>query len=127
LVEIDTDEFSEAGGAAALRGDAASESTAFSTLGLRASVPVGALSLNGSIGWRHDFDSGPSTSNLALLTGSGTRFTVTGAPTSGYALTLEAGAEIKLGGNARFGLKYLGELGDRSDGHGARAALIVSF
>jgi outer membrane autotransporter protein len=125
--EIETEQFQEAGGAAALSGEEASDSTAYSTLGLRTSASLGALSLTGSVGWQHDFESDPSSSNLRFVTGPGTRFTVAGAPTSEDALLVQAGAEFKLGGGAGIGLIYTGQFGDRSDSQGARATLSVPF
>jgi outer membrane autotransporter protein len=126
-VRIETEQFRELGGAAALSGEEASDSTAFSTLGVRTSAKLGAVSLTGTVGWQHDFEGDPSRSNLAFVTGPGTRFTVAGAPTSEDALLVQAGAELELGSGARLGIVYAGQFGDRSEDHGGRAVLAVPF
>jgi len=124
-VDMKTDAFAEAGGAAALSGADASDDVGFATLGLKAKAEVGAIALTGTAGWRHAFSLEPSEASLAF--DGGAPFTVTGAPIAGDALTLEAGVEVSLGSGGRLGLAYSGQIARRSEDHGARAVLSLGF
>jgi outer membrane autotransporter protein len=125
-VDVDTDAFAESGGAAALTGQDESDSAAFSTLGVRARADMGQISLTGSAGWRHAFSLDPSEATFTFAGGT-TPFTVVGAPISEDALALEAGLEIGIGGAGRLGISYVGQIGNRSEDHGARATLSLPF
>ncbi|HEX8364553.1 MAG TPA: autotransporter domain-containing protein [Allosphingosinicella sp.] len=125
-VDVDTDAFAESGGAARLTGQEESDSATFSTIGVRARAGMGQVSLTGSAGWRHAFSLDPSESTFTFAGGT-TPFTVAGAPISEDAMALEAGLEIGIGGAGRLGLSYVGQIGDRSEDHGARATLSLPF
>ncbi|HEY0117037.1 MAG TPA: autotransporter domain-containing protein, partial [Allosphingosinicella sp.] len=127
LVEVETGTFSENGGPSALTGAEGSEGAGFSTLGLRGRIPLGPLALTGSVGWRHAFGLDPSQTRFAFASSPGTPFTITGTGIADDALALEAGVEIRLGGSARIGLSYSGQIADGSTDHGARAVLSVPF
>ena len=124
-VDVETDAFTETGGAAALGGQSGSDDTLFTTLGLRGAADIGALSLTGSAAWRHAF--GLEATETRLAFGTGTPFTVAGTPIAEDALAVEAGVEIGLGGAARLAILYTGQIADRSEDHGARATLSVPF
>jgi outer membrane autotransporter protein len=126
LVDVETEAFTEAGGASALTGGKASDGAAFTTLGARATAGLGALSLTGTAGWRRAHGLDPSEARLAFGA-AGTPFTVAGAPIARDALVAEAGAEIRLGAAGRLRLVYAGQIAGRSEDHGARATLSLPF
>jgi fibronectin-binding autotransporter adhesin len=127
VVEVQADAFSEAGGAAALRGRKEADTALLSTLGLRATARLGSLSLMGAAGWRHDFADDPVGTLFSFVTGTPTPFAVTGPTRSGDALILDAGLEIGLGASARLGAAYSGYFGNRGTDHGVRAMIRVPF
>jgi fibronectin-binding autotransporter adhesin len=128
-VRLSTGAFTETGGAAALSGRKESEETSFSSLGLRGSVGLGALgtgaSLRASAAWRHAFGDTVPTALLAF--GSGTPFTIYGAPIARDAIALEAGLEAHLAGGAMLTIVYSGQLAGATQDHTAQARLSVAF
>ncbi|MGO4571103.1 autotransporter outer membrane beta-barrel domain-containing protein [Microvirga sp. 2TAF3] len=113
-VNLHTDGFSEAGQAAALRGRSDSSDTAFSTLGMRAASRIAlsettALTLRGTLGWRHAFGDVEPAALLAFRDGA-VPFSVTGTPVARDALVAEAGLDFALGGNVTLGVSYTGQL-----------------
>ncbi|MCB4771496.1 autotransporter domain-containing protein [Ancylobacter sp. Lp-2] len=128
-VRLDTDGFTEQGGAAALSAAGETTDTTFSTLGLRASLPVmlGAAEavLNGSVGWRHAFGDVLPAATLAF-TGSDA-FTVTGVPVAEDAAVLEAGLDFTLSPDATLGVAYQGQFGGGVTQNGFTAKLSVKF
>ena len=124
-VEVKTDPFAERGGASALSGEASSDSALFSTLGASGTARLGTFALTGRLGWRHAFDVDPALATFAFSGSDG--FTISGAPIAQDALVAEAGVEFELGGGARLGASYSGQIGDRTQDHGARATLRLPF
>ncbi len=128
-VNLDTDGYSEQGGAAALRSSGASMDTTFTTLGLRLArqVELGTAlaTLRGTAGWRHAFgDITPAISQSFAGTGS---FTVTGAPIAEDAAVLEAGLDMAIANATVLGVAYQGQFGDGVSQNGFTATLKVSF
>ncbi len=125
-IYLDTDGFSESGGAAALAASSDTDSMMFATLGLRGAMEVDdMIHLRGMAGWRHAFgDADPSSTHT--LSGS-PAFTVTGAPISEDALDIELGIEVGLSDTAVLGLAYKGRYGDADAAHGFNAGLKVTF
>jgi outer membrane autotransporter protein len=128
-VNLRTDGFTEAGGAAALRSFGGSTATTFSTLGLRASTQfqMGDMTATarGMIGWRHAFGDTTPTSRFAFA--GGNSFVTSGAPIARNAAVMEFGLDMQVGDRATLGLSYDGQLAGRSNVHGAKARLRVSF
>ncbi|WP_293718782.1 autotransporter domain-containing protein [Stappia sp.] len=128
-VGLDTDGFTEAGGAAALAGQSQDMSTAFTTLGARGSASVGLgtlpLELTGALGWRHAF--GDVTPLTTASFAGGTPFTVAGAPISRDAAFVEAGASLSLNDSARLSLGYSGQIAEDAREHSLTARLSARF
>ena len=128
-VNLRTDGFSEAGGAAAL--SAASQSTAvtFSTLGLRASEKIDVsgvtLTARGTLGWRHAYGQDTPVSTLALAGGS--PFTVAGVPIARDSLLIDAGLDMALSRTITVGLSYSGQIASHARDHGLNANLNWKF
>jgi outer membrane autotransporter protein len=128
-VNLDTDGFAETGGAAALTAAGQTWDTTFSTLGLRAEMPVAVGGTDGRIravaGWRHAFDDTPE-ATLAFASG-GAGFTVAGAPLARDALVLDAGLEMDVAPNVRLGLSGGGQLGSGVADGNLKADFTVRF
>lgn len=124
-VEVKTDPFAARGGAAALSGEACSDSALFSTLGARGAARLGTLILTGRLVWRPAFDVDPALATFAFA--GCDEFTIAAAPVAQDALVAEAGVEFELGRGARIGISYSGQIGDRTQDHGARATLRLQF
>jgi subtilase-type serine protease len=114
-VNVDADGFSESNAPiTGLRSDGASFDTPYTTLGVRASTDVTVsgvrLTPRGMLGWRHAFQDVPDAA--LAFSGSGTGFTVDGAPIARDSLLLEAGLDVALNVNVNLGLTYAGSFGD---------------
>lgn len=125
----DSGRFVEAGGAAALTGASARINATFSTLGLRASLPVAfgssAASVQGSLGWRHAFAGTPATT-LTFNAGGGS-FTVAGVPFARDVLAAEAGIDLRLSPQWSAGVFYTGQYAGRANDHGVRGQIVFRF
>lgn len=109
-----TDDFTENGGSAALSGQGDTESVTSYNLGVRSkwgfsmgNIPA---SLNASAGWRHASGDIDSDSRMNLAQGSGSTFSVTGAPMAKDAAIVSVGLEAQLIPNAVVGISYNGQL-----------------
>lgn len=127
-VLLDSDGFSETGGAAALSAAQQTVSATFATLGLRAETELAMgemqATVSGGIGWRHAFGDTPtSTQSLA----GGNAFTIAGVSPARDTLVLDAGFSLNLTDSATLGLSYGGQLGAGISDHEARASFNVSF
>ncbi|MDR6954619.1 outer membrane autotransporter protein [Ancylobacter sp. 3268] len=128
-VSVDTDGFTEQGGAAALSAAGQDMETTFTTLGLRASTALslgsGDVVLSGALGWRHAFGDVVAASTL-VFAGS-ENFTVAGVPIAEDAAVVEAGLAVSLSEAATLGLAYQGQFGGGVTQNGFNAALSVKF
>ncbi len=127
---LETDDFDEDGGAAALSGFGDSTDVTTTTLGLRASrqFSVGngsTIRASGMIGWQHA--SGDVTPEAGLAFGGGDTFLNKGLPIAGDALALEADFEVDLSANVRLGLHYNGQVSDNLVDNSVKANLSVKF
>lgn len=125
-VGLDTDGFTERGGAAALSASAETQSATYTTLGVRHDfAATSMISINTMFGWRHAFG---DTDPAATFTLSGSSpFTVTGAPLAEDALVTELGLEGAVADNVTMGVSYNGQYGDDTAVHGFNARLNMSF
>ena len=128
-VNLDTDSYNEAGGAAALAASSSDTGGTFSTLGLRASTRFMLSGVNatarGLIGWRHAFG---DTTPLAIHGfAGGDLFTVAGVPITDDTAIIEAGLDFSVAANANLGLSYSGQLSPDAQDHGLKADLLVRF
>jgi outer membrane autotransporter protein len=128
-VRLDTDGFTEEGGAAALSSSGSTMDTAFTTLGLRAETmfQLGgmATTARGMVGWRHAFgDTTPDTRNAFAGLED---FTVAGAPIAEDTAVIEAGLDFSLSEAARIGVSYDGQFGSGAEEHGLTASFSMRF
>lgn len=124
---IRTDDFVENGGAAALRGDAASQGFLRSQLGLRFDTPVtGTISARGSAAWQHAFKDITPQAVLTFANG-GAAFGVNGdalsreAAAASLSVVWAPAAGIKLSGG------YDGLIGDRGSDNIGRLKLSIGL
>ncbi|MGQ4273232.1 autotransporter outer membrane beta-barrel domain-containing protein [Terrihabitans sp. B22-R8] len=127
-VNVDTDGFTEDGGAAALSSADQDTDVTFSTLGLRASTDFlwgeQQVTGRGMIGWRHAFDDQPSTSLAFAGTGA---FTIDGAPLSENAAVVEVGLDFAVSSATALGITYTGQFGDESSDNQLKADFSYKF
>ena len=125
-ITLDTDGFSESGGDAALTASSDTDSTMFTTLGMRGAMQVDDMvHARGMAGWRHGFgDTDPSST---FTMSDSPAFTVTGAPTAEDALVAELGIEAGLSDTTVLGVAYKGRYGGGTAAHGFNAGLKVRF
>ena len=125
-ISLNTDGFTESGGSAALTASSDTQSTTFTTLGIRTVLGVtDRIQTTGMIGWRHAFgDIDPL--SIVSLAGSNP-FTVTGAPIAEDALVTELGFEAKLSENAFLSASYDGQFGNGATTHGFNADFLLEF
>ncbi|MCE8472248.1 autotransporter outer membrane beta-barrel domain-containing protein, partial [Rhodovulum sulfidophilum] len=118
-VGLNTDSFTEDGGAAALAGQSQDMSTLFTTLGTRGStqIEIGTLplELTGALGWRHAY--GDVTPLSTASFDGGAAFTVEGAPVIRDVALLEAGASLSLSDMTQLTVGYKGQIGDNVREH----------
>ena len=126
FIRLDTDGFSETGGAAALRAAADTDNTTFTTLGVRSALELNdQVQARAMMGWRHAFgDTDPS--STFTLAGS-SRFTTMGAPTAQDAMVTQLGIDARFTDNAVLGMEYYGRYSDGATAHSFNAALKVKF
>jgi len=126
-LKVESDAFTEAGGPAALSGDAASEQTAISSLGLRfeTSQLSGPLTLRGSAGWRHV--SGDLDPVGVHAFEGGDSFTVLGAAQSSDAFLANVEARWQVSPGIAFGVAYDGVLGSDGQDHAITGSFRVVF
>jgi outer membrane autotransporter protein len=118
-VKVDTDGFSESGGAAALSSAGGNESIGYSTLGVRVAATARLAGLlvtpHASVGWQHAIGDIEPAQTLAFASGGAT-FTVLGAPLARDSAIIDAGLSVAVAPDAVIGLSYSGQLaGDVAD------------
>ena len=110
---FDSDQFTEVGGAAALSGNSRFDA-AFGTVGIRAAATITPtnsiqITLRGAAAWRHTFGDTAPSATASFLAGS-TPFTIGGASIARDVLAIDAGFDFSVGGNARVGFAYTGQI-----------------
>ncbi len=131
LVSMHTDDFTEHGGAAALKGIADSSQTTFATLGVRGQGSMdmqsgGVVTLRGTLAWRGASGDTTPAKDLRFASG-GSAFTVEGAPIAKSALVLNADLSVAMSDRARLSFSYAGQLGDGTRDNSVKAALTIGF
>ena len=129
-ISIDTGDFSEVGGDAALTGRGTFD-TSIATLGVRGSVPLMTgdrirLALRGGLDWRHAFGNITPEAQLGFAAG-GTPFVVRGAAIAKDALGVQAGIDIDMGPKAKLSVLYDGQLAAGANDNGVRLNLSLRF
>ncbi len=129
FVNLETDDFKERGGAAALSVAGGSDSLAVSTLGLRMSsnLEFGGLPVvaSGMIGWRHA--AGDTTPVSLSAFEGGSPFILEGVTMPSDTLLVRAGIAARLSRSALLTLTYSGEFARGFQSNAAHANLSVNF
>ena len=126
FMQLDTDGFTETGGSAALTAASNTESTTFTTLGLRLGRQVtDTVRVHGMAGWRHAFGDVDPTATFTLA--GSTPFTIAGAPIAEDALVIEAGFEVEVSDTLSLGAGYDGQFGDGSTANQVEGHLRLRF
>jgi outer membrane autotransporter protein len=128
-VSLETQDFAETGGAAALRSNGYTTDGLFTTIGVRGSVEfdMGELptTLTGMIGWRHAVDDVVPGSTHAFAGGS--NFTVAGAPLTKDAALVQAGLNFELSPQSSLGVSSNGLFSTDSTDHGVKLDFRMRF
>jgi len=125
-VTINTQGFRESDGPAALHSSGGSTHSTFGTLGLRASTSLSeALRLRGMLGVRHAFGDNVPTSTHAF--GTGSSFTVGGAPLAKNVAVVEVGVQTQMKSNTTLSASYTGQFRTGLKDQGIRVALGWKF
>ncbi len=129
-VNLQTDGFTEEGGAAALRGSDNTQANSFTTLGLRAAsdLPLGdgRFLAEGSLGWQHSFGDLTPEAELAFASG-GSTFSVSGAPLARDSAVVGATLGYRAAENLIFGLSYAGQLAGSARDNAVTGQVSVAF
>jgi len=123
------DGYTEKGGIAALTGEAETQETVFTTIGLRAATDFNlketAGSLYGSIGWQHA--SGDLVPESVMSFSGGQSFVTRGASVAEDLAVLNAGVSFDLAPSATLGVSYTGQFGSGASQNGVDGFLNVKF
>jgi len=129
-MRIQTDSFTESGGAAALSAGSRSYGFGATTLGVKGELPLSAtipLVLKSTLGRRHVFGDVTPNADLAFASAPGTPFTVEGAPIARDSLVTEAGIVWNISANATAGLFYSGDIGGGTYDNVIKGKLEIAF
>ena len=113
-VHLNTADFTESGGAAALTARRSAEDTGYTSLGIRAATayPLAngmMLVPRGSVAWQYAFGELNPGAAIAFATIPGTNFGVTGVPIARNSALIDAGADLRISPQAKIGLYYTGQ------------------
>jgi outer membrane autotransporter protein len=127
-VNLKSDSFMETGGFAAVEGGKQSYDTTFTTLGVRGSMGVGAMqgvALHGSLGWMHaGGDRSPEA--LVAIQGTNSPQSIYGVAFDKDTASIEASIDYSIGA-AKFGIGYIGVIGNNTKDNGVTATLSWGF
>lgn len=129
-VMVETDRFTENGGDAALSAEKSRDQVTFTSLGLRAGVPIAlGYALPGEVharaAWNHAFGDTTPQTRLSFL--GGLPFTTEGVGLAEDTVSIEAGLRLFLSNQLAFGLTYQGAFGDGESVHGGLVNVAYRF
>jgi outer membrane autotransporter protein len=130
-VNVDTNRWTEQGGAAALTGKGR-EDVFYTTVGARQAAALferGGLTIgeNVLLAWRHAYNDITPESTLAFATGS-IPFVIGGVPIAQNALMIDAGLDFgNPANNLNFKVSYIGQVGNDVQDHGVMGVLSWRF
>lgn len=128
-VRLDSDGFSERGGAAALASPGNTGDTLFTTVGLRGSTvfTLGGIDIlaRGSIGWRHAFSDTTPIATLAFA--GGPLFGIAGTPIARNAAIVNAGFEVDISETATLAVSYGGQFSNETIDQSLRGTFSLKF
>ncbi len=130
-VNVQTDGFTESGGAAALTANGQSNDAVFTTLGSRLAITHAladraTITTYGMLGWRHAFGDITPVMTMAFARG-GSAFGISGNSPARDAALVEAGLNLHLSPSATIDLSYVGQISDRVTDHAFRGSLTWRF
>ena len=131
-VHLDTDGFSESGGAAALTADGSSSDYGTATFGLRAAASylMGSgtvVSPRLSAAWQRAFGDLSTEASLAFAGAAGDRFTVSGVGLMQDTALIDAGLDVQVSPTAVLGISYFGQLAEDGSNNAIRANISWTF
>ena len=101
--------------------------TTYTTLGLRGAAQLtGALTVRGTLGWRHAFGDITPLAALAFQSG-GAAFALAGSPIARDALVSEAGLDLAVAANASLGISWTGQFASQSHDNTVRGNFVWRF
>jgi autotransporter-associated beta strand protein len=121
--------FTETGGSFALAGEAMERGRAWSSVGLKASIPLGVgspVSIGATVGWQHALTRRTVASDLSFAAG-GPDFRIEGAPLARDAALIDAGVHWTPARSLGLSVTYTGSIADQGQSHTARAVLSANF
>ncbi|WGD29826.1 autotransporter domain-containing protein [Ancylobacter sp. WKF20] len=129
-VHLDTDSFTETGGAAALLGEAETFATSYGVLGLRLNhlftlANGRPLAVTAALGWQRAF--GDLTPEATAAFAGSDAFTVAGAPIAENAALIDLGVAYKPSENFSLGLSYVGQLASSATDNAIKGSLTIRF
>ncbi len=130
-VRVNTQAFTETGGAAALTGTGNTDGVGYSSLGMRAAtnqlLPNGMmLTPRASLAWQHSFGDVTPAAALAFAS-TGTGFAIAGVPLARDAALIDAGADLRISPRGRVGVSCSGQLSGRVQDHAVKGNLVWNF
>jgi outer membrane autotransporter protein len=130
-VNVRANDFTEGGGAATLTVTSGRADSTFSTVGLRAAMPltwtgIDNLTAKSSMGWRHAFGTIVPTDQLAFASG-GTPLITAGLPVSKNAAAVEFSIDGRLSRDADLSVAYVGQLARSTQDHGIKGEYTQRF
>ena len=127
-IALESNGFSESGGAAALIVADSRDAVTFASLGVRISGPSpGGGRVFGSAAWRHAEGDITPVATTAFASNPGERFVIAGAPIAQDALALQLAAEIGLGHGAALTASYRGDIAEDARAHGVDVRVAWRF
>ncbi|MEO1709198.1 MAG: autotransporter domain-containing protein [Pseudomonadota bacterium] len=126
FVEAETEGFTEAGGAAALRFEDEIENASNATAGVRfATSDEGRFQLRGNAGYQQGLGELSSFASARFVVGDA--FTIAGASQNRSAAFAQVEASVSLSENSSIGVSYDGILGDAAQDHAGMVRLTIGF
>ena len=124
--------FTESGTtASALSVDGASQSTLYSTLGVRAAtsftVAGRTLTTSATLGWQHAFGDTTSSTDMLFASGGANPFTIRGVPIAEDVALVGLGLGYQLSDSAELQLNYAGQLADQTNQNTFSAQFSLKF
>ncbi|WP_348934970.1 autotransporter domain-containing protein [Aquabacter sp. CN5-332] len=128
-VNVNTDNFTETGGIAALGTNGGTDAVTYTSLGARGALPfqlgTTVATLKGSLAWQHAFgDVTPE--GTFFFTGS-QAFTVTGAPLAEDAALVEAGIDVAFTPTMSLSVFYSGQLAENAQENMVKGGFSLKF
>ncbi|WP_162375614.1 autotransporter domain-containing protein [Ancylobacter sp. TS-1] len=131
-VHISGDNLTESGTlASALAVEGASQSTFYSTLGVRAAttftVAGRTLTPSATLGWQHAFGDTTSSADMLFASGGTTAFTIQGVPIAEDVALVGFGLGYQLSDSAQMQFNYAGQLADQANQNSFSAQFSLKF